>query len=575
MAELKRVENAAKMLQSLRQQYWSGQAYDLMFDELFSILVIKFFSEKSSQDFNPSSFAALKEEAEKLYHMTLKVGPQDAKLNAVIDTLSQYQVRGNVEISHQMHQALLKKTHRKDLGQYFTPPFIRRFMLSVYKPDLADVICDPAAGSGAFLIEAANSMDRLLKSSNFIYYDVDRLGAIPTAQKAFLMYEHPSGPNVSLCDVELNACDSLACDWRVEPDRIYTNVPFGLTVSDPEILKKFEVGRNKKRQNTQLLFIEKCLKSLKQGGTFATVVDRGVTTNLGLRSERTALSKMAHLELVVDLPGQAFEYFAGTTFGTCLLFFRKVQVRKGSSFTKFAKVVNLGYDERGYLQSHDDSASRSFDPLNADASWDKSDFKAILDGLEDLDEVDSFDVIETGDWQFGSYKYRGLKGDKIRDLVTLSNTSWDGKNQLNPTVNRKLKAVEETHLRPQKKTNQLVSGSLLFSRLLSDNQDPVCGLVHGKWIGAGVTSENYLMVPNSEEALVRVWHAINFNQSTKDYLKDLARGQGRGRIKEDDLLNAPIPEVGCAPKVVAMLELLREKSDFDDRVHEKLRKLGM
>ena len=72
---------------------------------------------------------------------------------------------------------------------------------------------------------------------------------------------------------------------------------------------------------SQLLFIEKCLKQLTPNGKFATVVDKGVVTNDKYVRERRYLTTLAHLDLVVELPGVAFEYFAGTTFPTYLLFF--------------------------------------------------------------------------------------------------------------------------------------------------------------------------------------------------------------------------------------------------------------
>jgi len=570
---LKQIDNANQFLKGLRQQYWTGQAYDLMHDELSSILLVKWYAEKNDLDFSTSTFNELFTTAQKFFNIDLKVGPVDSRLHSVVRTLSEYKIRGNAEISHQMHQAWLKKTHRKDLGQYFTPPFIRRFMMEIYKPSHTDVVCDPAAGSGAFLIEAANAMSHF-RPSNFMYFDIDRLGAVPTAEKAFLMYEHPK-TGASLDGVTMKQCDSLAEQWSTSPDRIYTNVPFGLNITNREILNKFEVSAGKKSQISQLLFIEKCLRELKEGGTFATVVDRGVASNLGLRKERSILSRMAHLELVVELPGVAFEYFAGTTFGTFLLFFTKTRSLERKR-TMFTKVSNIGYDGKGYSHNNDVSMPRSFDPVNMQSSWENSDFRVAVDHFRDdkLDSVCSTEVAETGDWLYGSYKFRGTAGDRLKDLAVLSNIQWDGSNILNPTVNRKYRMVEETHLNPSKKSNSLVLHSILFSRLLSETQEPACGVVDSRFQGAGVTSENYVIVPKNGVAMTRIWHAINFNKEAGEYLRAISRGQGRGRIKEEDLMNLPIPPVQSHDKIASIIDLVHTKAETDQRLSQKLETLN-
>jgi type I restriction-modification system DNA methylase subunit len=110
---------------------------------------------------------------------------------------------------------------------------------------------------------------------------------------------------------------TLATEWP-KMDRIYTNVPFGIKIQDPNILNSFDVGKTnghlKGSELSQLLFLEKCLRQLTPTGKLATVVDKGVATNDKYVRERKYLTTLAHLDLVVELPGVALEYFAGTTF---------------------------------------------------------------------------------------------------------------------------------------------------------------------------------------------------------------------------------------------------------------------
>jgi len=49
-------------------------------------------------------------------------------------------------------ERFLSKTFRGDLGQFFTPRSIVEFMVRMLEPKEGDVVCDPASGSGGFLI---------------------------------------------------------------------------------------------------------------------------------------------------------------------------------------------------------------------------------------------------------------------------------------------------------------------------------------------------------------------------------------------------------------------------------------
>ena len=51
-------------------------------------------------------------------------------------------------------ERFLGTTFRGELGQYFTPRPLVNFMISLLDPEEGEVICDPAAGSGGFLIRA-------------------------------------------------------------------------------------------------------------------------------------------------------------------------------------------------------------------------------------------------------------------------------------------------------------------------------------------------------------------------------------------------------------------------------------
>src|SRR5205085_11720976 len=49
-------------------------------------------------------------------------------------------------------ERFLGRTFRGEIGQFFTPRTIVEFMIRMVAPKEGDTICDPASGSGGFLI---------------------------------------------------------------------------------------------------------------------------------------------------------------------------------------------------------------------------------------------------------------------------------------------------------------------------------------------------------------------------------------------------------------------------------------
>lgn len=59
-------------------------------------------------------------------------------------------------------EKFLGNTFRGELGQYFTPRPVVDFMVGVLNPQEGELICDPASGSGGFLIRAFEHVRSLI-----------------------------------------------------------------------------------------------------------------------------------------------------------------------------------------------------------------------------------------------------------------------------------------------------------------------------------------------------------------------------------------------------------------------------
>ncbi|MEH1820331.1 MAG: N-6 DNA methylase [Nostoc sp.] len=80
----------------------------------------------------------------------------DLKFNtakAIVKLLEKYNLSDTSEdIKGIAFERFLGRTFRGEIGQFFTPRTIVEFMIRMVEPQEGDVICDPASGSGGFLI---------------------------------------------------------------------------------------------------------------------------------------------------------------------------------------------------------------------------------------------------------------------------------------------------------------------------------------------------------------------------------------------------------------------------------------
>jgi hypothetical protein len=279
---------------------------------------------------------------------------------------------------------------------------------------------------------------------------------------------------------------------------------------------------------------------------------------------------------VVELPGVAFEYCAGTTFPTYILFFAKEEIDR----TYFARVTpgTLGYDERGY---HGGGGAPTFGPDGEEDAWVSSAFPVIVEGFRagTLPSAPFAEVRESGDWHHGPHKYKASGTmSTLADIATLSHTPWEPTQEthhLNPTVDREFRTLAETHLQPKSKTNTLLSGSVLFNRLIAEDSAICCAMITEEWAGAGATCENFILTPRTPEARITIWYTLNFSRQAHDYLRAHARGQGRGRVHADDLLKLPTPPLTADQHEACnkLLEQLEKKAKIDRLLLGLLNKL--
>lgn len=272
-------------------------------------------------------------------------------------------------------------------GEFFTPREVVRMCVRMIDPKPQEKIFDPACGSGGFLIYALEHIWNKMKedpkykgSPKFqlekmriaerCFFGIDKEIDLVKIAKAYMAIVGDGRGNI----VQENTLHNLN-DYNDRSkllftkngksprkfDIILTNPPFGrkIKVIDSDILETFELGHkwarngeNWRKTNTvkktepQILFIERCLDFLKDGGRMAIVLPEGIFGNPTDGWVREYIKERAEILAIVDCPPETF--LPHTHTKTSVLFLRKWDKRRTANYPIFCGIVSkCGHDARG------------------------------------------------------------------------------------------------------------------------------------------------------------------------------------------------------------------------------------
>lgn len=222
---------------------------------------------------------------------------------------------------------LSKLSTSGDLGQFRTPRHIIKMMVEMIKPTPNDTICDPACGSGGFLVEAGEYIREKNKDlfnsdslkhhfNNTMFYGFDTDSTMLRISAMNMILHGIDNPNI-------NYQDSVSED-NTDEDKysvILANPPFKGTIDTertaPNLLK---ICNTKK---TELLFVALFLRTLKLGGRCACIVPDGVLfgSSKAHKSIRKEIVENNKLEAIISMPSGVFKPYAGAS--TAVMIFTK------------------------------------------------------------------------------------------------------------------------------------------------------------------------------------------------------------------------------------------------------------
>lgn len=342
--------------------------------------------------------------------------PTPLVLSKVVDSLDEiYALMGQsteIDIRGDVYEYLLSKISTAGRnGQFRTPRHIIRMMVELMKPTPKETICDPACGTGGFLVGASDYLretyrnDILMNKENRDHYmnhmfhgfDMDR-----TMLRIGAMNMMTHGVEAPFIEYR----DSLS-DQNLDTDKyslILANPPFkGILDADSVSANLLKVAKTKK---TELLFLALFIRMLKIGGRCACIVPDGVLfgSSNAHKQIRKVIIEDNRLEAVISMPSGVFKPYAGVSTG--ILIFTKTG-HGGTDKVWFYDMKADGYsldDKRSPVKENDipDIIER-FNHLDKEADRKRTEQSFFVDKKEIVDN----------DYDLSINKYKEIVYEKV------------------------------------------------------------------------------------------------------------------------------------------------------------------
>lgn len=270
--------------------------------------------------------------------------PKPSLLQEAVTLIDEINIGERPDIQGDIYEHLLGelKTAGKN-GQFRTPRHIIRMMVELVDPDIGQKICDPACGTGGFLIAAYQHILKKYTDPEMVKIDAD--GTLHNLignkivkkehwdilwNETFYGFDFEiTMIRVALMNMMLHGIvkpnivltDSLSKSFDQKPmyDIVFANPPFAGYVDRSDISDNFKIDTTK----TELLFLELFYNLLIIGGKAAVIVPSGVlfgSSNAHVKARRLLLEN-SDLQAVISMPSGVFQPYAGVA--TAVLVFVK------------------------------------------------------------------------------------------------------------------------------------------------------------------------------------------------------------------------------------------------------------
>lgn len=319
-------------------------------------------------------FDKAKEKWEGVFSKDAKITLTPSHLSVCVSSLQDVKLfNSNLEVVDEAFEYLINKSSKGEKGQYFTPRYVIDMCVKMLNPKETETIIDTASGSCGFPVHTIfyvwqKILERkgLGKSHLFTLERKDAECTDYVQQKVFAIDFDERAVRVArtlnliagdgqtnvlhLNNLDYERWDERTSDeawqnvyyegWkRLKKQRknensnqdfnfdiLMANPPFAGDIKETRIIARYELGKNAKDKyqssvGRDVLFIERNLNFLKDGGRMAIVLPQGRFNNSSDKHIRDFIAKRCRILAVVGLHGNTFKPHTGTK--TSVLFVQK------------------------------------------------------------------------------------------------------------------------------------------------------------------------------------------------------------------------------------------------------------
>jgi type I restriction enzyme M protein len=346
------MRNPKETFRNLRN-YLAGQVVgatrdDALLDELLECLFCKLYVEVSAANPIPSGIDAFEQSrrVRAIFDLVRSDFPDiyDKDAEIMLDPKAIGMVLSECDFSlldassdpiGDAFEVFVGSESRSRAGQFFTPRSVTDLLVGAVAPKPGEMVIDPACGAGGFLTAvarhyvglgtSAKELERLAAKTLFGVDKDNYLVKLARLHVSLVTRGHPN----TIC------ADSIALQNGDGPlkkrlpkdgfDVLLTNPPFGarIVAALPEILRTFELAKKWKHDPNadkwvptnilqsqvppQVLFIERCLSLLKDGGRLGIVLPESILSNKSYRYVMEYLSHHSDVQGVIGMPESLFK----------------------------------------------------------------------------------------------------------------------------------------------------------------------------------------------------------------------------------------------------------------------------
>jgi len=335
-------------------------------------------------------FERVKKDYKDIFTANDSIALKTSTLAFVVGQLQNFDLRHSKrDVKGAAFQKFVYAHQRGERGQFFTPDPIIELAVHFLDPKPGETLLDPACGTGGFLVHSMkyvwqkyfekipNERERREAEIDYAHKHIRGIEINPTLAKVakMRMILEDDGYTGIFSANSLESWDVLmqaALEQGIKDigpgsiDILMTNPPFGSQgkITDKSFLERFNMGykwktdeaakwtKESRLQNSQvpdILFIERCLEFLKDGGRMGIVLPDGDLTNSTLSYVRNFVKDKARILAVVSLPKETFiPHGAGVK--ASILFLEKlphekIKKLKSEDYSIFFGVVEkIGYE---------------------------------------------------------------------------------------------------------------------------------------------------------------------------------------------------------------------------------------